>query len=526
MNISISIPFLAAGMAGLSSAGAQTTPETVVERWGVYEVTLNHQAPGDPVHDVQLSATFTNGKQNITVPGFWDGGNTYKVRFMPATVEQWRYETRSNLPALSGKTGSFRVGAPAAGNHGPVRVADTYYLRYEDGTPYHSFGTTSYVWTHQTEELQEQTLKTLAASPFNKIRFCVFPKSYAYNSNEPQWFAFARKPDGSFDYDRPQPEFWRHFEKHILDSQKLGIEADIILWHPYDRWGFSEMTNEQDDRYLRYCIARLAAYRNVWWSLANEYDFMTNRPQGHRGNKQWEDWDRFFQILHKEDPFAKLRGIHNGSTWYDHTKPRVTHASIQTADMNAGLQFRERYRKPVIYDECRYEGDVPQGWGNLTAQEMTQKLWQGTLNGCYVGHGETYKHAQDILWWAKGGVLHGQSPQRIQWLKDLIQQAPAFHELQPLGDGNGRYLLAKPGTYYLLYAADAKTQNIDLAGERPYKVDMLDPWSMTVTPLGSAQPGNYSLTPARPDLAFRFTPYAPGEALRPEAKITAPVTEG
>src|SRR5262249_53510248 len=29
-----------------------------------------------------------------------------------------------------------------------------------------------------------------------------------------------------------------------------------------------------DDRYVRYLVARLAAHRNVWWSLANEYDFM------------------------------------------------------------------------------------------------------------------------------------------------------------------------------------------------------------------------------------------------------------
>jgi len=36
-----------------------------------------------------------------------------------------------------------------------------------------------------------------------------------------------------------------------------------------------------DDRYLRYVIARLAAYRNVWWSLANEYDFLLNtKPMG------------------------------------------------------------------------------------------------------------------------------------------------------------------------------------------------------------------------------------------------------
>ena len=64
---------------------------------------------------------------------------------------------------------------------------------------------------------------------------------------------------------------------------------------------------------------------------------------------------------------------------------------------------------------------------------MTQRFWLGTLSGCYVGHGETYKHPQDILWWSKGGVLHGESPQRIQWLKDFMAQAPPFHELAAAG---------------------------------------------------------------------------------------------
>ena len=249
------------------------------------------------------------------------------------------YETRSNRPELDGKTGSFTVGPPSADNHGPVQVFQTFYLRYADGSPYHQFGTTCYAWVHQPRELQEQTLKTLAASPFNKIRFCVFPKSYYIaNKNEPELFAFQKRADGKFDFSRPDPEFWRHFERRILDLQKLGIEADIILWHPYDRWGFSEMSDAEDDRYLRYCIARLSAYRNVWWSLANEYDFMTDqRPGGHGGNKQWEDWDRFFSILQKEDPHQRLRSIHNGGKWYDHTKDWVTHASLQSSDMNGGV---------------------------------------------------------------------------------------------------------------------------------------------------------------------------------------------
>ena len=40
---------------------------------------------------------------------------------------------------------SFTVTSPSADNHGPVRVAGTYYLAYEDGTPYHCIGTTCYV---------------------------------------------------------------------------------------------------------------------------------------------------------------------------------------------------------------------------------------------------------------------------------------------------------------------------------------------------------------------------------------------
>lgn len=501
-------------------------PAYAVERWGVFEITLEGPTSGNPYLEVPCSSTFTQGDRRVTVPGFWDGGGTYKVRFSPPTTGEWRYVTRSAASPLNGRSGTFTVSAPTGNNHGPIEVFETWYLRYADGRPYHQFGTTCYAWTHQPPAMQEQTLATLATSPFNKIRFCVFPKSYAYNKNEPEFFAFVKRPDGTIDFSQPNPVFWRHFERRILDLQRLGIEADVILWHPYDRWGFADMSDTEDDRYLRYCIARLSAFRNVWWSLANEYDFMTERPAGHRGNKQWEDWDRFFGILQSEDPHQRLRGIHNGSRWYDHTQPWVTHASLQTSDMNGGVRFRNQYRKPVIYDECRYEGDVPQGWGNLSAREMTQRFWLGTLSGCYVGHGETYKHPDDLLWWAKGGVLRGESPKRIQWLKDFLARSPAFHTLEPRGDGQGRFLLAKPGEFYLLYCLDQRPQPVRLDGDSPYKLDLIDPWEMTESPIGTAPPGDFTVAAPRSGVAYRFTPYQPGEKRRPEAKLTATPTEG
>ena len=388
-------------------ATAQTP--SAVERWGVFEASFNDRVPDLLPVETVLFATFTQGDKSLTVPGFWDGEHTFKVRFSPPTVGAWKFKTTSRRPGLNDRSGSFMAVEPTGGNHGPIQVFKTFYLRYADGTPYHQFGTTCYAWIHQPEAMQEQTLQTLASSPFNKIRFCVFPKSYTYNENEPKFFAFEKSDNGEFDFRRPDIAFWRHLERRIVDLQGLGIEADVILWHPYDRWGFADMSDQQDDRYLRYCIARLSAFRNVWWSLANEYDFMTDQPKGRRGNKQFDDWDRFFSILENEDPYRRMRGIHNGRVWYDHTKDWVIHASLQTSDMNGGVRFRNQYQKPVLYDECRYEGDIPLGWGNLTAREMSQRFWLGTMSGCYVGHGETYKHPEDLLWWSKGECCAGKA---------------------------------------------------------------------------------------------------------------------
>jgi hypothetical protein len=38
---------------------------------------------------------------------------------------------------------------------------------------------------------------------------------------------------------------------------------------------------------------------------------------------------------------------------------------------------------------------------------------------------------------------------------------------------------------------------------------------MTITPMGTAPAGEFAVSSPKPDLAFRFMPYAPGEKLRP-----------
>jgi hypothetical protein len=502
---------------GLWLGAAPARADAPVEQWGTFEAALKGPSSGNPFTEVELTARFTHeGGKAVDVTGFYDGDGTYRIRFMPELQGAWRYATRSNRPELDGRSGQLDVGKPSPGNHGPVRVRNTYHFAHADGTPHVSFGTTCYAWIHQGDPLEEQTLETLRHAPFNKMRMCIFPKHYAYNQNEPVHYPFEGTPPRDWDFSRFNPAFFRHLEQRVGQLRDLGIEADLILFHPYDggHWGFDRMDPKSDDRYLRYLVARLAAYRNVWWSLANEFDFMKE--------KTGADWDRFFHIIAASDPYGHLRSIHNGTRLYNHTHPWVTHASIQNgsavADFGRAELYRDVYEKPIVFDEVKYEGNIRQRWGNLSAQEMVHRFWQGTIAGTYVGHGETYTRPDNILWWSKGGVLHGESPARIAFLRKIVEEGPSGG-IDPIDKWQDRYAAGKRGEYYLVYLGkDApSTWKVELPraklnGTLSLRADLLDTWDMTITPLDGVftfQPSDdYTLgCPDRPTIPLPGKPY-------------------
>ena len=503
------------------------TKEKPVEQWGVFELELNGPADGNPFVDVALTAEFVpqgQAKPHATqVTGFYDGEGVYRIRFMPDKTGSWEYVTSSNRKQLDGQRGSFTVAEPSKRNHGPVRVHDTYHFAYADGTPFFPFGTTCYAWIHQKDEVQKETLATLAESPFNKLRMCVFPKWYDHNRTEPALYPFVGTAPNDWDFSRFNPVFFRHLEQCVRQLGALGIEADVILFHPYDggHWGFDRMPPEADDRYLRYLVARLSAYRNVWWSLANEYDLLKAKKES--------DWDRFFQIVAHDDPYGHLRSIHNCRLIYNQTNPLVTHASIQDGaaveDVGRAEILRDVYRKPIIYDEVKYEGDLPARWGNLPPEELVYRFWNATIAGTYATHGETYQSKDDQIWWSHGGRLHGQSPSRIAFLKQIVETGPreGIDQIDPWQD---MHTAGKKGEYYLIYFG--KETPTEWAFELPatkltapidFRVDVIDTWNMNVTPLNGVfhctlKPDKYRYAcqnvpaiklPGKPYLALRIT---------------------
>ncbi len=501
--------------------------EKSVERYGILELTFSGPSTGNPFLEQKVTGRFTGKNETVTADGFYDGDGVYKVRFMPSFTGEYRYETDGSFDGAKTE-GTFTVTPAKEGNHGPVRVVNQYHFAYEDGTPFYPVGTTCYVWNHQKVQVRKATLSTLSKGYFNKIRFCVFPKHYDYNLTDPKRFPYegtpmdasvltkdnfywysAHKEGNHFDFTRFDPLFFRQVEKSILELQALGIEADLIVMHPYDRWGFSEMTKEQDDLYWNYVIARFAAFRNLWWSLANEYDLLTKKTVA--------DWERYADILCKKDPYRHLRSIHNCHAFYDHTRPWITHASIQRQDLYKTTEFvsdyRIRYQKPIVMDEIAYEGNINHAWGNISGPELVRRFWEAAVRGGYATHGETILNDSGLLWWSHGGDLYGESPARIWFLWEILKETPGYG-LKPWSEKPFTWddIVAVPeedryqGEYFLLYFGNFRPsfREYYFDEETPYRIEIIDTWDMTISDIGIQKGKIHIPLPGKEYVAIRI----------------------
>jgi len=312
------------------------------------------------------------------------------------------------------------------------------------------------------------------------------------------------------------------------------------------------MRRADDELYLRYVAARFGAYRNVWWSMANEFDLVKS--------KSLDDWDHLFQVLQAADPHHRLRSIHQFDFYYDARKPWITHASIQNNsavldDQRAALH-RDFAQKPVIFDEVAYEGNFRQPWGWLKPEELVERFWFGLVGGTYVGHSETfdprraahYHLARDpeananYSWLGEGGRLAGSSAPRLAFLRRIMEEGPA-PGLDPIQGWWSYHLAGKPSQYYLRYfgAQTPRTWPVVLPtgqgsghGRNPpraapgtasvYRADIIDTWNMTVTPVDGVfrmvPRDDYDIQdPDRPEIVLPDKPYLAVRLVRAESQV-------
>ena len=164
---------------------------------------------------------------------------------------------------------------------------------------------------------------------------------------------------------------------------------------------------------------------------------------------------------------------------------------------------------PVVLDEIAYEGNIQHGWGNITAEEMVRSFWEAACRGGYHCQGETFLCDENILWWSHGGMLRGESSQRISFLRTIIEQihgqklkprTASWDEVCaiPENNDNGYYLF-----FYSFMRPSFREYYFD--DDTYYTVEIIDTWNMTIENVGSFI-GRFSVPlPAKQYIAVRIT---------------------
>ena len=150
--------FLLALVTGTPSHATETQRLTG-QQWRIVEITLqSNKAYKAPFYDMRVDADFTGADGTvITRPAFWDGGNTWKIRFAPPKVGLWKMTTRASDAenrSLNGVEATIECG-PYQGDlaiykHGFLKVAEGgRYFAYADGTPFFYLGDTHWLVSHE-----------------------------------------------------------------------------------------------------------------------------------------------------------------------------------------------------------------------------------------------------------------------------------------------------------------------------------------------------------------------------------------
>jgi hypothetical protein len=111
-----------------------------------------------------------------------------------------------------------------------------------------------------------------------------------------------------------------------------------------------------------------------------------------------------------------------------------------------------------------------------------------------------------VLWWSKGGVLKGESPARIAFLRTVLEDGPDGG-LDPLPSGWDLPTAGVPGEYHLAYFGFSRPRfrTFAMPPGTAYSVDVIDTWAMTIETLEGTREGTFRVDlPGRQYIAVRL----------------------
>ena len=462
-----------------------TTRETVppetndiqsIPKYSIFEVQLtNSQSIANEYTDVIITGVFQGPTQTITINGFWDGGDTWIVRMTPVEVGSWSFTISSSTHTGFDSTGTFEC--TSSSNKGFIRNNPDYPYSFirDDGSPVLWKGDTS--WRGMTylvsyENHWKPYIDLRASQGYNVVQSILV----SYINGDEFWrneggYVFNLTATGK-DYDHLNPGYFQWVDKRIEYALSKGISPAFFFTWAQEFVKFSEA---QFDRYIKYLVARYAAY-NVIWTICGEYDeiygIIGYRPDKmrHHGN-----------VLADADPYDHPITLHptgnstcaefGNDSWlsfimqqtYQTTDPTNSKYNI---NWHSDILQDHTYNKPVINGEYAYAGKVDDDFVRIGAWEII------TAGGFFTaGFLETY--APD-----KGGwdlTARPQQQQELKWLFQFVEGVP-YWKMSPHDEltSNG-YCLANIGETYLLYSKNGGNVNVNLSDVNAVSVLWFNP---------------------------------------------------
>ncbi len=477
---------------GFSASRTQAAPGEIsflqsgqtVEAYDFVEVTLGVTAPdaNNPFTDVAIEGQFgkAGSPEQVKVDGFCDSadGSLFRVRFTPATSGEYSYTVTYRQGSFT-KSHSGTFQAVKGNRRGILRVDPDHRWHFMwEGTGEHYFwnGTTAFLlmgW--QDESVITGIIDRLHRLKVNRMRVMLAARLGSY-WGEPvvptaefhvclnPWVA-ERPEDISnpgFDYSRFNLAYWQKYERML----RYARENDMIISVIFD-WNDSKVHpaagGEDEQRYFRYTVARLAAFSNVTWDLGDDITAYRNEEWAHLMGTLLKKWDGYNHLA-TNHPNSDREILDRKSGWLDFTSFqrwwRPLHGFM--------LAQREQQAKtgriiPQANEEYGYEDHYPKGSSKAypdgqTADANRRVAWEMSMAGTYQTTGETAKRGTGIWPDTGGGWINGRGDESMVMLQGYAHMVDFFTSFdwwktEPHDElvNGSNYCLAEPGKLYVTY---------------------------------------------------------------------------
>ncbi len=409
----------------LLASGPAPTPAQTWQRWEHALTSVGHY--DNPYAGVTLRVTYTGpGGRTLRAYGFWDGGNTFRIRCAFPLPGSWQWETECSDTSNTGlhrQRGTVDVSPYRGDNplyrHGFLKVSDNRrYLTDGDGTPFLWLGDTAWAAPQRASDPEwEAYIRDRAAKHFTVIQ--VAPASEWAGKTDRQ----GQIPFTDLACKQWSPAYWQSFEQKIQRANEQGLAVLLVgLMEPVRRYP----ETAQACLFARNIVARLfgnfvvfsPSFDSEYRPLADEVGRATRDATAvhlitqHPGTP-WNQPTPTISDRYYDQPYLDIAGVqsgHNGGnrTWCAH------HAIEWTLHL-----YRHEPHKPVVNLEAMYDAQGEHGWQAVDARSLGWRSWLSGAGGYTYGVGDVppkVSQGSGAIWkWVTDPTKYDYWEKALQW---------------------------------------------------------------------------------------------------------------